>query len=860
MLKRSLTELATGAVFASEALAARVLAELRLQAPVFDDKSFAADCSAALVGDLDRLHPHRFRLNDLRRAFDIWWPQSLFVDGKWPLLDELVDQLMLRNGDFLQYREDKVQAYARLAADVDPTLLAGWHIVGRALDGELLMHDVERVVDTQLPFFAPPPRPNRQFAEGHVHLGGIHFDAVALLGNLGEDLSAEFSSRFSPLREMTTLLLKAGPEDVEKKGDSRSKFRRDCIRALSGTALHDKADHIDWSLQFDQHRMASEVGDAWLKARLASAMLAGDLARAWRWLIVFLWYRFRHPASTEYVRMAIFYLLGSMMQLRRGMIMDGQGLTRFTHMYYNNKLRSAVDRPASMKDVVARMFVGKQDLAEIKISPDALSAGLVAGLAKAVADNAGIVSPEFGTELPSVAVRSYVEQLERWHFCVHFLRREKYVSSRQELWKDADRFAQALSSEVGWNLDEFLGGHLNPNYQFYPGRWLRGLDVAGDENLVRSEVFAPVLRWLRRGFLPRPPGEDGSTGFHLSVHAGEDYAHPLSGLRHVDETVRFCAMRHGDRIGHGLALGIDPAKWVGRHGDMILPVDEHLDNLVWAWYHACEMSAKLPLAAQLIARLERRIARFLPKATWNEAGVTASPQDLHTAWELRRNCYYQVLNNPTRIYDGKLREAAPDYDRLMPARQGASGLPERLYFQYHQEQKRAKRFNVLISQPSGEPSLHSEPHTSDSSLLLHDFETAEDLEFMCAIQDHLLNKYDAMGLIIEANPSSNVYIARLENHSEHPIFRWYPPNESCLERGAQWNRFGFRRGPIKVLINTDDPGIMPTTLRTEFSLLGEAAVDLGYSRTCVEAWLERLREFGLDEFNRNHLPIFEERR
>jgi len=860
MLKRSLTELTTGAVFASETLAACLLADLRQQAPLFDDKSLPADCRSALVRDLDRLYPHRFRLNDLRRAADIWWPDSLFVDGKWPLFDELFDQLMLRNGDFIQYRQDKVQAYARLAADVDPTLLAGWHIAGRALDGELLAHDVARVVDNQLPFYAPPPRPNRQFAEGHVHLGGIHFEALALLGNLGEELSAEFSSRFSSLRELTMLLLKAGPEKVENEDGKQEGFRETCMRTLSGTELRNKADHIDWGLQFDKNRMASEIGEAWLKARLASAMLAGDQARAWRWLIVFLWYRFRHPAGTDHVRIAILYLLGSLMQLRRSMIMDGQGLTRFTHTYYGNKLRSAVDYQAKMKDVVARMFVGKQDFAEIKISPDALSAGLIAAFAKAVASHAGVVGPEFGAKLPSLAVHSYVEQLERWHFCIHFLRREKYVSSRRLLWDDADKFAHALSSEVGWNLDEFLGGHLNPNYRFYPGRWLRGLDVAGDENLVRSEVFAPVLRWLRRGFLPRPPGEEGSAGFHLSVHAGEDYAHPLSGLRNVDETVRFCDMRHGDRIGHGLALGIDAAKWVGRHGDMILPVDEHLDNLVWAWHHACDMSAGLPLAAQLIARLERRIAQFLPHATWNPGRVSASPQDLHTAWQLRRNCHYQIKNNPTRIFDSKLREAAPDYDRLMLGQQGAPGSPERLYFQYHEQRKPTRLPNVLISQPAGEPSLHSEPQTVHGSLLLRDFETAEDLEFMCALQDYLLNKYDAMGLVIEANPSSNVYIARLENHSEHPIFRWYPPNESCLAPGAQWNRFGLRRGPIKVLVNTDDPGIMPTTLRTEFSLLGEAAVDLGYSSTCVEAWLERLRKFGLDEFNRNHLPIFEERR
>jgi hypothetical protein len=858
MLKRSLTELATGAVFASETLMSCLLGYLRQQVPPFDDKKFPVECRARLVADLDRSHPHRFRLNDLRRAFDIWWPESLFVDGKWPLFDELFDQLMLRNGDFLQYRDDKVQAYARLAADIEPSLLAGWHIAGWALDAEALPHDVERVVDSQLPFFAPPPRPNRQYAEGHVHLGGIHFDALALLGNLDGELSAQFSSQFATLRELTAILLSANLEKGESDGPNEDGFRARYMRALSSEELRQKVDNIDWSVQFDQHRLTDAVGSGWLKAQLANAMLAGDQSKAWRWLVVFLWYSYRHPATSEYVRVAIFYLLGSLMQVRRRLIMEGQGLTRFTQDYYNSKFRQNVDKTASTKDVVARMFVGKQDLAEIKISPDKISTGLIAAFAKAVANNSGIVAPDFGMELSSVSVRSYIEQLERWHFCVHFLRRKNYVTERRTLWADADAFARSLSSEAGWNLDEFLGGHLNPNYRFYPGRWVRGLDVAGDENEVRSEVYAPVLRWLRRGLLPRPPGEQGSAGFHLSVHAGEDYAHPLSGMRHVDETVRFCEMRYGDRIGHGLALGIEPKKWVERHGDMIVPVDEHLDNLVWAWHQACDMSARLPLAAQIIPRLERRIAQFLQHTTWNGEHPNASPRNLYTAWALRRNCHYQVQSNSVRIYDDKLSAAAPDYDKLIAGREGAEGSPERMYFRYQQRDLTKTAPNVLIEQPASEPSMRDDARTTHGSTVLRDFETAEDLEFMCALQDYLLNKYDAMGLIIETNPSSNVYIAHLENHSEHPIFRWYPPNESCLAPGAQWNRFGLRRGPIKVLVNTDDPGIMPTTLRTEFALLGEAAVDLGYSRTCVEAWLERLRQFGLDEFNRNHLPIFEE--
>ena len=140
--------------------------------------------------------------------------------------------------------------------------------------------------------------------------------------------------------------------------------------------------------------------------------------------------------------------------------------------------------------------------------------------------------------------------------------------------------------------------------------------------------------------------------------------------------------------------------------------------------------------------------------------------------------------------------------------------------------------------------------------LFYDVESDEELIFMSALQDYLLEKYDQKGLIIEANPSSNVYIARLENHAEHPIFRWSPPDEDLLRAGNKYNKFGLRRGPIQVLINTDDPGIMPTTLRTEYALLCEAAIDQGFSRTTTEDWLERMRCFGITQFNRNHLPVF----
>ncbi|MDP5133325.1 MAG: hypothetical protein NWQ54_20790, partial [Paraglaciecola sp.] len=179
-------------------------------------------------------------------------------------------------------------------------------------------------------------------------------------------------------------------------------------------------------------------------------------------------------------------------------------------------------------------------------------------------------------------------------------------------------------------------------------RWFRGLDVAGDENALKIEWFAPLIRWLRGGFQTKSNNSSASIGFHLSIHAGEDYAHPASGMRHVDETVRFCQMRDGDRLGHALSLGIEPAVWAERQGEMILPLDEHLDNLVWLWHHASVLSSRLQLAQQVLPLLERRINRFWRESIWwqepnqmNSQSFGATPKDfemLHRMTYMKLGC------------------------------------------------------------------------------------------------------------------------------------------------------------------------------------------------------------------------------
>jgi hypothetical protein len=64
----------------------------------------------------------------------------------------------------------------------------------------------------------------------------------------------------------------------------------------------------------------------------------------------------------------------------------------------------------------------------------------------------------------------------------------------------------------------------------------------------------------------------------------------------------------GDRLGHALALGVDAESWLARHGDALLPVDEHVDNLVWAWHEADVLAERLPWCAKVKDHLEKRIA------------------------------------------------------------------------------------------------------------------------------------------------------------------------------------------------------------------------------------------------------------
>ncbi|MBF8999669.1 antiviral RADAR system adenosine deaminase RdrB [Vibrio nitrifigilis] len=903
MLQRSLTEHAAECFFGDERLSARLWQLLQHPAEGLDSDRWQLlqdDFYHLLVEGVETRYPREHRLTDVRQLMDHLVDGHLLLTPVLPWLDELQQRLMQRNGDLLCYREREVQAYVRLAAGIDPTLLAGWHLAQWLNEMPLLQaHDIRRVVSAQPPFFSPQSKSSLPFAEGHVHFWGVTADSVILDDYLFEDSELilgekstlwqkEQRDSLQPLlkraRKLLILLLEPNQQQCSQE-DGLQHWARLNI------AMQESNHKPDWNLLSASSHAASVGSADWLIGQFATAMGLGESNR-WLWLNFYLCKRYIEFDTHPDQRAAILCFWQTVNQLRRSLIMDGQGLTRFAERSFN----SVLQRHSKGHDNIRRVWPAKADVAEIKSGPMAFKPKLVGEIARGLISTSDLSLPKppyiFGEsdiQLDMQALAT-MQALERWQFCGHFSRSQAHKQNQRprpdckRLWQEAEKLVRNLESTSGWNASEFMGGKLNPNFHFQPARWFRGLDVAGDENALKIEWFAPVLRWLRCGFKSRPDGERASSGFHLSIHAGEDYAHPASGMRHIDETVRFCEMREGDRLGHALALGIMPKQWAARQGEMMLPLDEHLDNLVWLWHHASILSGVLPLAQQVLPLFERRIAHFWHKSYWwqvpdwmeatddnenqskNQAEVSdipslrnATPGDLYQAWWLRRNCHYRLKSlSGSWPIDSRELYALPDHLELSECHTLAS----RLYHARHTWLSNVKEVPLVIVRMGDEAAANRGFHTKSSGRknnenILEDVDTPAELDFMHALQDWLLTEYDKLGLIIEANPTSNVYIARLKSYAEHPIFRWCPPDESVLEPGKPANLYGMRRGPVRVLINTDDPGIMPTTLRTEFLLLREASIDLGIGRTVAERWLEELRIFGIEQFQRNHLPVFE---
>ncbi|USD42152.1 hypothetical protein J4N42_05370 [Vibrio sp. SCSIO 43135] len=816
---------------------------------------------------IDKRSPGCYRLNDLHSIANIKG-KAPWGSNELPWLDSIFEQLMTNDGEHLYYSGSKVQTYSRLAAQIDPMLLVGWYLSGSPRD----MNNLEKIIPLQTPFFVAPSGHDKSYSEGHVHYGGVGggFDLLsAHLLEPNEDVDEHLVTYKDMLDNFRLLFLTLIRKICNSVLDEHSLTFEECFKASKSPLGYSIR---NWDLLADSCLVEGQYEEnsaAWCIGKFAQSVNLST-STEWLWLFTGFCKHYRYTESKK-ERAAILCWIQICNFLQSEAVMDGIGLSRFTSRYFFHPIRNNAKHGLTK---IPLLFSEKNDCAEIKITPGLFSPSFLSQFSKDLAKHQNV---EIGHPAhilgesdidPNDSV-DYLSAMEKWHFCCHFSRQSNssYPKNRKikDSWKSAEDLVVKLNTKDGWNKPEYLGGRDNEKLDFDPSHWVRGLDVAGDENALAIEWFAPILRWLRSDLRTSQGGRLENFGFHLSVHAGEDYAHPASGLRKVDETVQFCEMKEGDRLGHALALGIEPNDWIDRQGQVLLPLDEHLDNLVWLWHHAkiLDENYTLPLAGQCLPILEQRIITFSTKYNEILSGLIEpiAPSILYKAWVLRKNCHYTFrtfINDVAR--SPKEKEAVPDWQLLATHMSSSSTWsPEKLYLERHayikgDRWKQSAMPMVMVTK--------TEPYSHDSVFFelketLSDRESYDELLLMAAIQDYLLTKYHQQGLLIEVNPTSNLYIARLRELKEHPIFRWSGPDTTLLENENEHNRFGLRSGPVDVTINTDDPGIMPTTLRTEFSLLKEAAVAQGIEEKQVEEWLETLRIYGNERFKSSHRTVFE---
>lgn len=413
---------------------------------------------------------------------------------------------------------------------------------------------------------------------------------------------------------------------------------------------------------------------------------------------------------------------------------------------------------------------------------------------------------------------------------LHFIKRTEKAPEAQPLGKQAatDCRHRKLRNELAVHRRQveqlLVDPHLSP--------YIIGLDVASLETATPVEVFVPTLTALRQPFpfqedfvsrLLRQDGflERGPLG--LTCHAGEEFHHLLGGMRTISETIHFLHLRAGDRLGHALAMGLEPVHWQRRVGECVrMKQGEHLDDLVW-FYHRL---AGMGMPGGLCRKLEHMISKGC-RAVYEKS---LDLELLNRAWEWRpedplaldfmaaetfehMSPGYIPTMNPQEIQLERLlnpRWVALQTRRLKDARKNWGDDAMHIWHRYHHDPSVRKAYDAIIDAPSG----------------------TEWVEEIRAVQDDLILECAKKGIIVETNPTSNLCIGPLTDLTEHPIFRWRGPTMP-IQEGCQ------------VMVGSDDPSIFGSELLHEYGFLWAAAQKRGHSLIETQHWLQALRDAGL---------------
>ncbi|MEG2070589.1 MAG: hypothetical protein RR034_04370 [Bacteroidales bacterium] len=359
---------------------------------------------------------------------------------------------------------------------------------------------------------------------------------------------------------------------------------------------------------------------------------------------------------------------------------------------------------------------------------------------------------------------------------------------------------------------------------------LWGIDAANFEVHCRAEIFGQTFRYLSRSHVDYEHLHY-QKNLHLQTlrktyHVGEDFYDIVDGLRAIDEAILFLDLKHGDRIGHGVALGLNAQNYYAERPTIVMPLQNAVDNMAWILYKIAEWRVNISQAyyADLRSKFDELFCKlyYNRSCEFNQSDFQFPP-DLRNyikAWKLRGDDpeFYRSNYEP-KLLKQKVRERITQWDKFALLNkeeyERMDEIPYNMHRRYHYDSK-----------------LKEEAHKGELVTIPSEYvEIVKQLQRL--MRNHLLCK----GIAIESNPTSNFLISNLQMHKEVPLYNLFPIEEIDTDTVR-----------LNVSINTDDQGVFYTSLVKEYTLLVAAlqqqylpdGITRKYSNDKILTWIEKL--------------------
>lgn len=363
---------------------------------------------------------------------------------------------------------------------------------------------------------------------------------------------------------------------------------------------------------------------------------------------------------------------------------------------------------------------------------------------------------------------------------------------------------------------------------------IKGIDAASSEFDCRPEVMATEFRHLRYlnpvGKSNNPFVASNPLSLKITYHAGEDFNHVLDGLRALDEAGLFLNMQRNDRIGHALALGINPVEYYDNRNNMVIVAKQDLlDDLSWFIYKCNQFDITiLSSDKDIICREINSLLNEIYGSSMEAEDVKVTFDDYISAWQLRgdapelyRTGKYQteeefLVNN---YRNNQVNRLVDDRMRNIPS-------VTWLYSTYH--------YNLEVRNKGKE----TEKFVFTPTMV----------QIICELQRKMQFELADKGISIECNPTSNYVIGTFKRIDKHPILQFY---NNSLEVDSEEIK---KSAQLSVSINTDDQGVFDTSLVNEYTVMA-AALEMikdetgfqKYRPGQVYGWIDDVRKMGLEQ-------------